>query len=135
MILVNGALGAYISRGARQLQVFLPEDEPARSTVARAVAGRLAALARAGGLLIAEVNGIPSPEHPIAPFLVGAGFVPSGHGLHDAAIGAACPDSHFQLDFEQRVGRVVAGGRRGRSRWTRLAPEGRSWELTPWRHA
>ena len=35
VILVNGALGAYISRGARQLQVFLPEDEPARSTVGR----------------------------------------------------------------------------------------------------
>jgi ATP-dependent Lhr-like helicase len=48
VVLVNGALGAYISRGARQLQAFLPEDEPARSTVGRGVAGRLAALAREG---------------------------------------------------------------------------------------
>ena len=39
VLLVNGALGAYISRGARQVQVFMPEDEPARSTLARAVAG------------------------------------------------------------------------------------------------
>jgi ATP-dependent helicase Lhr and Lhr-like helicase len=42
VILVNGLAGAYISRGARQLQVFLPEDEPQRSTVARGVARRLA---------------------------------------------------------------------------------------------
>src|SRR4030095_1187427 len=32
VVLVNGALAAYISRGARQLLVFLPEDEPTRST-------------------------------------------------------------------------------------------------------
>jgi ATP-dependent Lhr-like helicase len=38
VIMVNGALAHYLSRGARQLQVFLPDDEPARSTVARAVA-------------------------------------------------------------------------------------------------
>ena len=81
VILVNGALGAYISRGARQLQVFLPEDEPARSTVGRGVAGRLAALARDGGMLIEEVGGIPTAEHPIAPFLTAAGFSPSAMGF------------------------------------------------------
>ena len=81
VILVNGALGAYISRGARQVQVFLPEDEPARSTVARAVAERLASLARDSGLLIAEINGQPAPEHPIAPSLVNAGFAPSAMGF------------------------------------------------------
>jgi ATP-dependent Lhr-like helicase len=80
VIMVNGGLGAYLSRGARQLQVFLPDDEPSRSTVARAVAGRLAEIARAGGLLIAEVNGMPSSEHPIAPYLVSAGFIPSAMG-------------------------------------------------------
>ena len=37
VLLVNGALGAYIGRGARQIQVFLPEDEPFRSTTARAM--------------------------------------------------------------------------------------------------
>ncbi len=81
VILVNGALGAYLSRGARQLQVFLPEDEPTRSTVGRGVAGRLAALARGGGILIAEVNGTPTAEHPIAPFLTAAGFNPSAMGF------------------------------------------------------
>ena len=62
VVLVNGSLAAYISRGGRQLLVFLPEDEPARSIVGRALASRLARLARAeegrGGLLIAEINGI-----------------------------------------------------------------------------
>ena len=78
VILVNGELGAYISRSARQLQVYLPEDDPARSTVARAVTRRLAGL----GLLIAEINGIAAPEHPLAPFLVEAGFSPSALGFH-----------------------------------------------------
>ena len=73
-MLVNGMLGAYLGRGARQLQVFLPEDEPARSHTARAVAGRLAALARAAGLLVEEINGTPTAEHPLAPFLISAGF-------------------------------------------------------------
>ena len=40
VVLVNGALAAYISRGARQVQVFLPEDEPARSTTGRALSRR-----------------------------------------------------------------------------------------------
>jgi ATP-dependent helicase Lhr and Lhr-like helicase len=93
VILVNGALGAYISRGARQLQVFLPEDEPVRSIVARGVAARLAALAREGGLLIAEVNGLPTADHPIAPFLTAAGFVPSAMGFMMRRVGSSSVNS------------------------------------------
>jgi ATP-dependent Lhr-like helicase len=78
VVLVNGELTAYISRSARQLQVFLPEDEPARAMAARALARRLAGL----GLLIAEINGGPAAEHPLAPFLVDAGFSPSAMGFH-----------------------------------------------------
>ena len=78
VILVNGELGAYISRGGRQLQIYLPEDEPARSTVARALARRLAGL----GLLIAEINGAHAAGHPLAPFLIEAGFSPSAMGFH-----------------------------------------------------
>ena len=78
VVLINGALAAYISRGARQLHVFLPEDEPGRSTVARALAGRLAGL----GLLIAEINGVAADEHLLARFLVDAGFSPSAMGFH-----------------------------------------------------
>jgi ATP-dependent Lhr-like helicase len=85
VVIVNGALGAYISRGGRQVLVFLPEDEPARSVVGRAVASRLAWLARAddgrGGLLIADINGTPTQGHPFAPFLIDAGFSPSAMGF------------------------------------------------------
>jgi ATP-dependent Lhr-like helicase len=97
VILVNGALGAYISRGARQLQVFIPDDEPARSTVARAVAARLAELARAAGLLIAEVNGLPTADHPIASHLIAAGFTPSAMGFMMRRAPAAIPS--FTLDL------------------------------------
>jgi ATP-dependent Lhr-like helicase len=84
VVLVDGALAAYISRGARQLTVFLPDDEPARSTVGRALAARLGALARnedgRGGLLVAEINGVAAADHPFAPFLAEAGFSPSALG-------------------------------------------------------
>ena len=103
VILVNGALGAYLSRGARQLQVFLPDDEPARSTVARAVAGRLAEIARAGGLLIAEVNGMPSAEQPIAAYLVSAGFVPSAMGFMMRRAPAAVPSFTLDLSGEDEA--------------------------------
>jgi len=86
VVMVNGALAAYLSRGARQLLVFLPEDEPSRSATARAVATKLAQMARAEhgrlALLIAEINGIPTSEHPIGSYLVEAGFSPSAMGFH-----------------------------------------------------
>jgi ATP-dependent Lhr-like helicase len=75
--MVNGALAAYISRGARQLTAFLPEDEPARSTTARALARTLARFR----LLVQEINGLPAAEHPLAPYLVEAGFNPSAMGF------------------------------------------------------
>ena len=85
MILVNGALGAYISRGARQLLAWLPEDEPLRSQVARALADRLAHLAEdqvaRGPILIGEINGVPASEHPLADYLADAGFYPSAMGF------------------------------------------------------
>ena len=36
VILVNGALAAYLSRRARQLLAYLPEDEPQRSAIGAA---------------------------------------------------------------------------------------------------
>jgi ATP-dependent Lhr-like helicase len=85
VVLVNGALAAYISRGARQLTAFIPEDEPVRSTVSRALAAKLAQLGRGEdgrmALLIAEINGLPAVEHPLASHLVDAGFSPSAMGF------------------------------------------------------
>jgi ATP-dependent Lhr-like helicase len=77
VIMVNGTLAAYISRGARQLAAFLPEDEPARSTTARSVAKTLARFR----LLVQEINGMPAAAHPLASYLVEAGFNPSAMGF------------------------------------------------------
>jgi ATP-dependent Lhr-like helicase len=82
VILVNGAVAAWLARGGRQLAVYLPEDEPRRSTIAREVAAQLAATAARGGLLVAEINGHPAAEHPLAAFLVEAGFSASAMGFN-----------------------------------------------------
>jgi ATP-dependent Lhr-like helicase len=81
VILVNGHLAAYLSKGGRQILAWLPEDEPQRSAIARPLARQLAAMARLGGLIIAEVSGAPAGDHPLAPFLVEAGFNPSAMGF------------------------------------------------------
>src|SRR5262249_48417074 len=85
VIIVDGLLAAYLGRG-RQLLVYLPDAEPDRSRVARALAKRLADIARTGegrvgGLLIGNIDGAPATEHPLAPFLVEAGFVRSALGF------------------------------------------------------
>ncbi len=84
VVLVNGALAAYIPRGGRQLTAYLPEDEPARSTTGRALARALAGLARdehRGGLFLAEIDGRDPADHGLAPFLIEAGFNPSAMGF------------------------------------------------------
>lgn len=86
VILVNGALAAYLPRGDRQLLTFLPDSEPERSRTARAVARVLIDRARAGGesprgMLIEEIDGAPPSAHPLAPLFVEAGFVMGGLGL------------------------------------------------------
>jgi ATP-dependent Lhr-like helicase len=85
VILVNGALGAYISRGARQLQVFLPEGRTGAldGRAAASPAGwrrwreRAACSSRKSG-------GIPTAEHPIAPFPHRCQASLRRHGLHGA---------------------------------------------------
>ncbi|HTI38870.1 MAG TPA: DEAD/DEAH box helicase [Vicinamibacterales bacterium] len=81
VVLVNGILAAYVPRSGREITVFLPEDEPARSVTARALAAAIAELARDRGLLIGEINGVDPASHPLARFLVDAGFHPSAMGL------------------------------------------------------
>src|SRR5947207_15648912 len=48
VVLVNGGLAAYLARGEKSLDVFLPEDEPQRGMVAREVSKALASLATPG---------------------------------------------------------------------------------------
>jgi ATP-dependent helicase Lhr and Lhr-like helicase len=88
VVLVNGVLAAYIGRADRQFLTFLPEDEPGRSLAAREVARVLFHLATGGsdrdGMLIAEIDARPAAEHPLAPFLLDAGFVRRAGGFQAA---------------------------------------------------
>jgi ATP-dependent Lhr-like helicase len=83
VVLVDGALAAYIRRGNPNLQIMLPEEEPQRSQTARALAEFLVQFVQRGdnpesrgrnSMLITQVNGVPVAEHPLARFLLDAGF-------------------------------------------------------------
>jgi ATP-dependent helicase Lhr and Lhr-like helicase len=77
VILVDGALAAYVGRGEKQVTSFLPDDEPRRSIVAREIAKSLARLVESGArraLLVAEF------DEALAPFLAEAGFRPTATG-------------------------------------------------------
>ena len=90
VILVNGALAAYLPRGGRQVVAYLPEDEPARSMTARA-AGARACCTRArqntAEACCWRRSTARNPrEHPLAPFLIEAGFNAVGDGIPDAPV-------------------------------------------------
>jgi ATP-dependent helicase Lhr and Lhr-like helicase len=83
VVLVDGALTAYLRRGNANVQVMLPEEEPARSQTARALAEFLVRQVQREenpdgrgrtSMLIATVNGVKVREHPLAKFLLDAGF-------------------------------------------------------------
>ena len=85
VILVNGRLAAFFRRKNPSIRVFLPEDEPDRSQVARHLAQKLAAVAirlqgRRSGLLIATVNDEPASNHFLGRFLEENGFVSTSAG-------------------------------------------------------
>jgi ATP-dependent Lhr-like helicase len=85
VVLVNGALAAYLARGEKSLDVFLPEDEPQRGMVAREVAKALASLVSSGArraLLLKEVT------DDAGPYLVEAGFVKTAMGWQMRSVGA-----------------------------------------------
>jgi ATP-dependent helicase Lhr and Lhr-like helicase len=89
VILCDGELVAYLRRGNPNLQMFLPEEEPQRSHVARSLAEFLVTRVQAqedahgrGGLLITTVNGVAVAEHWIARFLLDAGFAAGAMGFN-----------------------------------------------------
>ena len=88
VVLVDGELTAWLSRGDRQILVWLPDDEPRRSRAGRALASELARLADESygrqGLLVAEINGVSVSGHPLESFLAEAGFVPGAMGMAKA---------------------------------------------------
>ena len=85
VILINGALAVFLRRRNQALRIFLPENEPERTQLARELAKRLAELAvrwqgRRSGLLIGEINDAPAREHFLSRFLAESGF-------HDTVLG------------------------------------------------
>jgi ATP-dependent Lhr-like helicase len=86
VVLVDGALAAWVAKGFRQVLVWVPEDEPERSRTSRAVAAQLAGLARRAaarrqGVLLAELNGAPTAQSPLAALLEQEGFSASSAGF------------------------------------------------------
>jgi ATP-dependent Lhr-like helicase len=86
VILVDGALVAYLGRGDRQLLTWLPDAEPQRSRAGRAIAHVLIDRARTGidgprGMLIEEIDGMPPALHAMAAWLKEAGFVAGALGF------------------------------------------------------
>jgi ATP-dependent Lhr-like helicase len=86
VVIVNGRMAAWISRGDRHLIVSLPDDEPDRSRVGRALARELVALAHRApegrrGWLIEEINGTTPVQHPVSQNLLEAGFTSTAMGL------------------------------------------------------
>ncbi len=89
VILCDGELVAYLRRGNPNLQMFLPDEEPQRSHVARSLAEFLVTRVQApdeergrGGLLIATVNGVAVADHWMARFLLDAGFAAGAMGFN-----------------------------------------------------
>jgi ATP-dependent Lhr-like helicase len=89
VILCDGELVAYLRRGNPNLQVFLPEEEPQRSHVARRLAEFLVARVHddedasgRGGMLITTINGVAVAEHWMARFLLDAGFAAGAMGFN-----------------------------------------------------
>jgi len=89
VILRNGRLVAWMRRGNPNILVFLPAEEPERSQAAAGLAHFLCARGQekihaAGreGMLITTINGQPVAAHPMAHFLMDAGFHPGPLGMH-----------------------------------------------------
>ncbi len=100
VVLRNGEAVAYLRRNNPALQVFLPAEEPERSTTARDLSHFLATLAQQdmerredqrGGMLISTINGQPVAQHFLAPFLRDAGFhlAPGGFNFRRVTLSAA----------------------------------------------
>jgi ATP-dependent Lhr-like helicase len=86
VVLVEGALGAFLTRDARDVVTFLPDEEPERSQLARGVARALCAWPGLPGNLLGLVDGVSAASGPLAGALREAGFVPAGPGLRRPAM-------------------------------------------------
>jgi ATP-dependent Lhr-like helicase len=113
VILRNGQLVAWLRRGNPNMLVFLPGEEPERSKAAAGLAHFLCARGQerlrganhhAGqqGVLITTINGQPVAAHPMARFLMDAGFHPGPLGMHLRRIPLALAQRDAALTADQR---------------------------------
>ncbi|HWB31947.1 MAG TPA: DEAD/DEAH box helicase [Acidobacteriaceae bacterium] len=91
VVLCDGCMVMYLRRGNANVQVFLPEEEPERGQMAKALAEFLVARVRAerdessdlrAGLVIATVNGVRAGESAMAKPLLEAGFAVGAMGFY-----------------------------------------------------
>jgi ATP-dependent Lhr-like helicase len=79
----DGVLLGWLGRGKHPLLTFLPAEEPARGSGARALAGALAGLVEEGrrrALLLSTIDGAPASASDLSSIFVAAGFVRTGNG-------------------------------------------------------
>ncbi len=105
VILVNGRLAAFFRLRNPSFRVFLPEDEPERTHVARELAKKLAEVAiarqsRRHGLLIGEINDLPAREHFMARPLKDGGFVDTAAGFQMRRVITPAPTVPPEADEE-----------------------------------
>jgi len=90
VVLWDGELAAYLRRGNPNVWMFLPEEDPHRGQVARALAEFLVERVQKrsdegdmrAGMLITTVNGVAVREHPMAKYLLEAGFSAAPMGFN-----------------------------------------------------
>ena len=83
VVLCDGALLAYLRRGNPNVQVFLPEEEPARTQAGKALSEFFVDRAQAdGGMLVTSVNGIAVAESLMARNMLESGFVAAPMGFN-----------------------------------------------------
>jgi ATP-dependent Lhr-like helicase len=86
VVLVDGFATGYLRRGERDLLLALPDTEPSRTRLARALARALVhhASTRADGrrgLFLETINGARAATHPAARWFLAEGFVLGADGL------------------------------------------------------
>jgi len=101
VVLINGALSAFLRRRNPSIRVFLPENEPEQTRYAGQLAQKLAEVAirwqeRRSGLLIGQVNDAPAKEHFVARFLEEAGFVHTALGFQMRRVTRMVPALEFE---------------------------------------
>jgi ATP-dependent Lhr-like helicase len=89
VILCNGKLIAWLRRNNPNVLIFLPGEEPERTQMAAGLAHFLWARGQERmhggsreGVLLTTINGQPVAAHPMARFLMDAGFHPGPLGMH-----------------------------------------------------